>query len=158
MADERQPPEGAPEGSQPNSGQAEKEPFADQGPQPSRGEVAGQPQKPADEVVKPEAPPASPTPPKPASEAPPTTPSEKAPVAAKPPAEKPAAPAAKPPAEKPAAAHAAPKPPAPMAVTPWEGELPTMLRQRFGQEIRECSTYLGQNFLVARPESVIPIL
>jgi NADH-quinone oxidoreductase subunit C len=66
-------------------------------------------------------------------------------------AEKPAAPA------KPAA-HAAPKAPAVMAVSPWEGELPALLRDQFGEQILEFSTYLGQNFLVARPDAVIPIL
>jgi NADH-quinone oxidoreductase subunit C len=33
-----------------------------------------------------------------------------------------------------------------------------MLKEQFGDQISECSTYLGQNFLVAQPESVIPIL
>ncbi len=76
---------------------------------------------------------------------------------------------AKPPAEaakeapKPAAAghaggHAPPKPPAPMASTPWEGELPGQLKERFGGQITECATYLGQNFLVAHADAVIPIL
>jgi len=61
-------------------------------------------------------------------------------------------------APKPAAAPAAPKAPAVMAATPWDGELPQMLKERFGEEISECSTYLGQNFAVARPDSVISIL
>ena len=76
--------------------------------------------------------------------------------------EKPAAPAAKPaaPAAKPAApaAHAAPKPPAPMAATPWESDLSKNLKGHFGDQISECSTYLGQNFLVAKPDAVVPIL
>jgi len=45
-----------------------------------------------------------------------------------------------------------------MATTPWEGELPAQLKDRFGAEIGECSSYLGQNFVVARAEAVIPIL
>jgi NADH-quinone oxidoreductase subunit C len=58
-----------------------------------------------------------------------------------------------------AAAHAAPpKPPAVMAVTPWESDIAEILKERFGGEITEFSTYLGQNFLVAKPDAVIPIL
>jgi NADH-quinone oxidoreductase subunit C len=75
---------------------------------------------------------------------------------AKPPAEAPKAAPPKPPAAP--AAHAAPKPPAPMAATAWEGELPAQLKQRFGDQIAECSTYLGQNFVVAKPDAVIPML
>ncbi|HEY1203684.1 MAG: NADH-quinone oxidoreductase subunit C [Bryobacteraceae bacterium] len=45
-----------------------------------------------------------------------------------------------------------------MAVSPWEGELSAMLKQRFPDQISEFSTYLGQNFLIAHPEAVIPIL
>ena len=71
------------------------------------------------------------------------------------PAPPPASPAPKPPA---AAGHAAPKAPAAMAATPWDGELPQMLKEQFGEQITEFSTYLGQNFLVARPEAVVPIL
>jgi hypothetical protein len=58
---------------------------------------------------------------------------------------------------------AAPKPPAAkvpasMATTPWDGELPRILKEQFGGQIQEFSTYLGQNFLVAQPDSVIAIL
>lgn len=45
-----------------------------------------------------------------------------------------------------------------MAATPWESELTRELHERFGDQIAGFSTYLGQNFLVAKPESVIPIL
>ena len=45
-----------------------------------------------------------------------------------------------------------------MAATPWEGDLPAQLKDRFGDLITECATYLGQNFLVAKPDAVIPIL
>ncbi len=45
-----------------------------------------------------------------------------------------------------------------MAASPWEGDIPAMLKQRFGDQVTEYSTYLGQNFLVAKPEAVIPIL
>ena len=67
--------------------------------------------------------------------------------------------APKPAPPKPAAAHAAPpKAPAVMAATPWESEITRALKERFGGDITEFSTYLGQNFLVARPRAVIPIL
>ena len=57
-----------------------------------------------------------------------------------------------------AAGHAAPKAPAVMAATPWESDLTRQLQVRFGDQILEFSTYLGQEFLIARPEAVIPIL
>jgi len=76
----------------------------------------------------------------------------------KPPAETPKAAAPKPTAAAHAAGHAPPKPPAPMAAAPWDGEIPTQLKERFGDQISECSTYLGQNFVVAKPDAVIPIL
>jgi len=74
----------------------------------------------------------------------------------------PAAPKAAPPA-KPAApaagGHAAPpKPPATMAATPWTSDLAKELKERFTDRIIETSTYLGQNFIVAKPDSVIPVL
>jgi NADH-quinone oxidoreductase subunit C len=72
----------------------------------------------------------------------------------KPPVEAPKAAAPKPAA----AAHAAPKPPAPMAVTPWEGELPSQIKDRFPDEVTAYSTYLGQNFVAAKPDAVIPLL
>ena len=75
------------------------------------------------------------------------------------PAEKPAAPAPKPAAPKPAAAHAAPpKPPAVMVTTPWESDITQLLKERFGTDISEFSSYLGQSLLVAKPDAVIPIL
>lgn len=76
------------------------------------------------------------------------------PAAAKPaaPAAKPAAPAAKPAAPPP------PKAPAVMAATPWENELTAALAGRFGASITAFSTYLGQNFLIAQPDAVVPII
>jgi len=75
---------------------------------------------------------------------------------------KPAAPAAKPAVPpKPAAGagHAAPaKPPATMAATPWNSDLARELKERFGDRISEVSTYLGQNFIVAKPEAAISVL
>jgi NADH-quinone oxidoreductase subunit C len=79
--------------------------------------------------------------------------------APKPPA-KPAADAAKAAPPKPAAAaHAAPpKPPATMAAVPWDSDLARELKERFGDRISETSTYLGQNFIVTKPEAAIPVL
>jgi NADH-quinone oxidoreductase subunit C len=75
---------------------------------------------------------------------------------------KPAAPPAKPTPSKPPAPSsghaAAAKPPAVMAVTPWESELTRALKERFGGSITEFSTYVGQNFLVAKPDAIVPIL
>ena len=51
-----------------------------------------------------------------------------------------------------------PKPPATMAATPWENDLAPELKERFGEQIGETSTYLGQNFVVAKPEAAVPIL
>ena len=45
-----------------------------------------------------------------------------------------------------------------MASTPWEGDLPAELKARFGDQILECATYLGQDFVVAKSDAAIPIL
>ena len=45
-----------------------------------------------------------------------------------------------------------------MVTTPWESDITQLLKERFGEDIKEFSTYLGQNFLVAKPDAVIPIL
>jgi NADH-quinone oxidoreductase subunit C len=45
-----------------------------------------------------------------------------------------------------------------MVTTPWESDITVLLKERFGAAVTEFSTYLGQNFLVAQPEAVIPIL
>jgi NADH-quinone oxidoreductase subunit C len=75
---------------------------------------------------------------------------------------KPAAPPAKPAAPpKPGAAagHTAPaKPPATMASTAWDSDLARELKERFGDRIVELATYLGQNFIVAKPEAAISVL
>jgi NADH-quinone oxidoreductase subunit C len=80
-----------------------------------------------------------------------------------PPAEeavKPAAPPAKPTPPKPAAgAHAAaPKPPAAMVTTLWESELTQALKDRFGDDIIEFASYVGQNFVAAKTEAAPTIL
>ncbi len=81
------------------------------------------------------------------------------PAAAPPEAKPEAKPAPKPvPAAAGAAKPAAPKAPPTMAATPWESELTQALRDEFGDQILEFSSYVGQNFLVARPEAAIPIL
>ena len=79
--------------------------------------------------------------------------------AAAPPA-KPAAAAPKPAPPKPAAAArpAPPKPPATMAATPWESDLAHEIKERFGDRIVETSTYLGQNFIVVKPDTAIPAI
>jgi hypothetical protein len=76
------------------------------------------------------------------------------------PAATPVAAAPKPVAPKPpAAAHAAPpKPPAVMVTTPWDSDITQVLKERFGGDITEFSIYLGQSFMVAKPDAVIPIL
>src|SRR5450631_3913852 len=70
---------------------------------------------------------------------------------------KPAADAPKPAPPKPAAPPP-PKPPATMAATPWDSDLARELRERFADDISETSTYLGQNFIVAKLGASIPIL
>jgi NADH-quinone oxidoreductase subunit C len=69
---------------------------------------------------------------------------------------KPAPPAAKPAPPKPAAA--APKAPAVMAVTPWEDDLSRAIKERFGAQVTECSTYVGQKFVVVMPEAAVPAI
>lgn len=70
---------------------------------------------------------------------------------------KPAAPAAKSAPPKPAAPPP-PKPPAVMVTTPWEGDLPAGIKQQFGDRVIETSSYLGQNFVVAKTEAVPDII
>jgi len=79
---------------------------------------------------------------------------------AAPPPAKPAAPASKPAPPKPAAAAhpAPPKPPATMAATPWTSDLASEVKERFGDRIVETSTYLGQNFIVVKPDSAVPLI
>ena len=93
---------------------------------------------------KPEGPPAAP-PPDGEAAAPPAKPAAPAPKAAPP---KPAA-----------AAHPAPpKPPATMAATPWDSDLAKEIKERFSDRIVETSTYLGQNFIVVKPDSAVPLI
>src|SRR5262249_19452792 len=82
---------------------------------------------------------ASPPPAKPAGEAKPAPPKAAAPAA-------------------PAAHAAPPKAPAVMAANPRESDLGRELKEHFAGAISEASTYLGQNFVVVKPDSVIPVL
>jgi len=45
-----------------------------------------------------------------------------------------------------------------MAATPWTSELASEIRERFGDRVAETSTYLGQNFIVAKPDAAIAVL
>ncbi|MGH9674869.1 MAG: NADH-quinone oxidoreductase subunit C [Bryobacteraceae bacterium] len=45
-----------------------------------------------------------------------------------------------------------------MAATPWESDLTAELKEVFGDQILEFSSYLGQEFLVAKPGAVLAIL
>jgi len=51
-----------------------------------------------------------------------------------------------------------PKPPATMASTPWDCELSQRIAAQFGDAIKEQSTYLGQNFIVADSNRIRAIL
>jgi len=76
-------------------------------------------------------------------------------------AQKPAPPKPVPPKPAAAAKPAAPPPPkapAVMAATPWESELGRELKERFGDRITATSTYLGQNFIVVKPDAAVPVL
>ena len=66
----------------------------------------------------------------------------------------------KPGAKPPTASGAPPTPKGPpqAATAPWESDLTRMLRERFGDQILEFTSQLGQDFLIARPEAVIPVL
>ena len=45
-----------------------------------------------------------------------------------------------------------------MQSTPWESDLTQQLQAQFGSRITEFSSLIGQSFLVAQPDAVIPIL
>ena len=66
--------------------------------------------------------------------------------------------AAKPAPPKPAAPPAPPKPPAVMAATPWDSDLAREIKERFGDRVGETSTYVGQNFIVAKPDAAVSLL
>lgn len=136
-SDQKPAPELKPAAESQAAGGGDASPAGGAGAEQSKPPVAAG-DKPAPPAEKPAAPAE-----KPAAEKPPV---------AKPAAEKPAA--AKPEAEKPAAKKAPPG----MAVEPWEGPLVDRLRERFGAEITEFSSYLGDSFLVANLAGVFAIL
>jgi NADH-quinone oxidoreductase subunit C len=45
-----------------------------------------------------------------------------------------------------------------MAATPWDSDLSREIKERFGDDIKETSTYLGQNFIVCKPEAAVPVI
>jgi NADH-quinone oxidoreductase subunit C len=45
-----------------------------------------------------------------------------------------------------------------MAATPWDSDLAREVKERFAGEIAETSTYLGQNFIVVKPDAAIALL
>ena len=66
--------------------------------------------------------------------------------------------APKPAPPKPAAAPTPPKPPAVMAATPWDSDLAREIKERFGDRVGETSSYVGQNFIVAKPDAAVSLL
>ncbi len=133
-------------------------------PDDTKPEGASAPEPTSEPAAKPGAEQPAPAEAQPAAEAAPAASAPEkppaAPAAGGQPAPKPA-PAAKPAAAagaaKPAAA-AAPKAPAAMAATPWESDLTRALKEEFGDQILDFSSYAGQNFLAAKPEAAVPIL
>ncbi|MGH9658529.1 MAG: NADH-quinone oxidoreductase subunit C, partial [Bryobacteraceae bacterium] len=45
-----------------------------------------------------------------------------------------------------------------MAATPWDSDLARELKERFGDQALQLASYLGQNFVVVKPEAAIPVL
>jgi NADH-quinone oxidoreductase subunit C len=45
-----------------------------------------------------------------------------------------------------------------MAATPWDTDLTREIKERFGEAIGETSTYLGQSFIVVKPDSAISLI
>jgi len=45
-----------------------------------------------------------------------------------------------------------------MAATPWDSDLAQEIKERFGDQITEASTYLGQNFIIVKPDAAIPVV
>ena len=74
------------------------------------------------------------------------------------PGDKPAAPAAAPAAAAKPAPPAAPAKPVGPTATPWEHERVARLKKQYGSGIKEASTYLGQNYLVADKSVVHEVL
>ena len=49
-------------------------------------------------------------------------------------------------------------PAAQMATSPWEGELPGLVRSVFADRVLEASSYLGQNFFVVESSALVPLI
>jgi NADH-quinone oxidoreductase subunit C len=45
-----------------------------------------------------------------------------------------------------------------MAAIPWDSDLAKEIKERFGDRVGETSTYLGQNFIVAKPDATGSLL
>ncbi len=45
-----------------------------------------------------------------------------------------------------------------MESVPWDDELTSAIRQRFGDQIVECASYRDQKFIVAAPDAVAPLV
>jgi NADH-quinone oxidoreductase subunit C len=45
-----------------------------------------------------------------------------------------------------------------MAATVWASDLAREIKERFGDRIAETSTYLGQNFIVTKPDAAVPLM
>lgn len=60
------------------------------------------------------------------------------------------------PGQAPKPAAAPPKPAAP-AAQPWDDEFVRRVRERFGDAVKESLTYLGQNYLIVDPASIVSI-
>src|SRR5215475_816346 len=53
---------------------------------------------------------------------------------------------------------APPKPPATMAATPWDSDLAQDVKEHFGDAISETSAYLGQSFIVCKPDAAVSLI
>jgi len=45
-----------------------------------------------------------------------------------------------------------------MAATPWESDLVQQLKEQFGESLLEASSYVGQNFIIAKPDVVTSLI
>jgi NADH-quinone oxidoreductase subunit C len=66
----------------------------------------------------------------------------------------------KPDAKTPATPAAPPTPKGPPQAPsePWQDDVTRLIREKFGDQVLEFSTQLGQPFLVVRPEAAVPVL
>lgn len=45
-----------------------------------------------------------------------------------------------------------------MAATPWDADLAKEVKSEFGENVLETSAYLGQNFILCKPEAAVAII